>query len=319
MRENNKWIIFLAFAAVYIIWGSTYLAILIGVKGFPPFLLCAFRFLLSGILLFAWRLAKGEKLISRSSIQINSLCGILMLFGGVGSVTWAEQYLPSSLAAIIVTALPFWFVVLDKKQWRFYFSNKFIVSGLVLGFTGVILLLGFEKNPQQVIEKTGGHVLPSLIILAGGLCWASGSLYSKYRVTGNTVEMNGAMQLVIAGIFSLLVSGFSGELKNFQFSQVGAQPWLALGYLVTFGSIITYLSYLFLLKVRPAAQVSTYVYINPIVALLLGTWLAGERITFMKILGLLIILCGVLMVNIPAYKPIKPEARKDLNVQKDFA
>jgi len=302
MRRDNKWTVVLAFAAVYIIWGSTYLVILLGLKGLPPMLLCAFRFLFAGILLLAWCLWQGEKFPVPSSIRINSLCGILMLSGGIGSVSWAEQYLSSSLAAVIVTALPFWFVILDKKKWSFYFSNKFIIGGLLIGFAGVALLLGFEKTAQQAVHKTGNQLAASLIILAGGISWACGSLYSKYHATGNTILMNGAIQLLIAGLFSLVISGLAGEWKNFQFNQVSTETWLAVLYLVIMGSIVTYVSYLFLLKVRPAAQVSTYVYINPIVALFLGALIAQERITGIKIIALLIILCGVLLVNIPSYK-----------------
>lgn len=302
MREYNRWIIFLAFAAVYIIWGSTYLAILIGLRGLPPILLCAFRFLFAGILLIGWCIYKGEKLPGLRSVRINSLCGILMLFGGVGSVCWGEQYLSSSLAAIIVTALPFWFILLDKKQWGFYFSNKLIIGGLILGFVGVLVLIGFDKPAQPEFAKTGNQLIGSLIILAGGICWASGSLYSKYHVTGNTVLMNGATQFFAGGLFSLLISGSIGEWQNFHWAMVSTQAWLALLYLVSMGSLITYVAYLFLIKVRPPAQVSTYVYVNPVVALFLGAWIANEKITIIKMIGLLIILFGVLMVNIPVYK-----------------
>jgi drug/metabolite transporter (DMT)-like permease len=304
MNKDNKWIIFLAFAAVYIIWGSTYLAILLGLKGIPPLLLCALRFIIAGVLLLGWCLWHGEKFPAQNSIRINSLCGILMLSGGIGSVSWAEQYISSSLAAVIVTALPFWFVIFDKKKWSFYFSNKFIIGGLLLGFTGVVLLLGFEKTPQEAIHKSGNQLAASLIILAGGICWSCGSLYSKYRVTGSSILMNGAIQLLIAGIFSFAISGLAGEWKNFHLKQVGNEAWLALLYLVTMGSIVTFVCYLFLLKVRPAAQVSTYVYVNPVVALFLGALIAQERITGTKIIGLLIILCGVLLVNIPSYRTV---------------
>ena len=302
INRNNKWIIFLAFAAVYIVWGSTYLAILIGLKGLPPLLLCSFRFLFAGPLLLGWCLWQGERFPSLLSIRINSVCGILLLCGGVGSVSWAEQYLPSSFAAIIVAALPFWFILLDKKQWAFYFSNKFILFGLVLGFAGVLLLVGFDRTLHSTSGKSGNELIGSLVILAGGICWASGSLYSKYKKTGNSILMNGAMQLIIAGLFSLLLSGLAGEWNNFQFRQVSTQAWLALLYLIIMGSLITYLSYLYLLKVKPAAQVSTYVYVNPLVALLLGVLLANEQITMTKVIALLVILCGVLMVNIPTYK-----------------
>ncbi|MBS1599149.1 MAG: EamA family transporter [Bacteroidetes bacterium] len=304
MPRYSKLVIFLAFAAVYIIWGSTYLAILIGLRGLSPWTLCTLRFLLAGILLFGWRLLKREKIPSMNSIRINSICGALMLCGGVGSVCWAEQYISSSLAAIIVTALPFWFVIFDRKKWTFYFSNKIIIAGLLVGFAGVMLLVGFDHSPQQSSHKTGNELAGILVILFGGICWSSGSLYSKYHVTGSSILMNGAIQLFIAGILSFIISIIAGEWKNFQFANVSTDAWLAALYLVTMGSIVAFVCYLFLLKVRPAAQVSTYVYANPVVAVFLGALIAGEKITGTKIIALLVILSGVLLVNLPSYKNI---------------
>jgi drug/metabolite transporter (DMT)-like permease len=226
-----------------------------------------------------------------------------MLFGGTVSVAWGEQYLPSSLAAIIVTALPFWFVVLDKKQWPFYFSNKLIILGLLIGFAGVAVLVGFDK-PEHPFATAGRgkQVLAILGIVAGGIAWSGGSLVSKYKPTGNSVLMNAAMQLVIAGVFTLLVSGIVGEWRAFSFEQVRISSWMAVLYLVTFGSLVTYLCYLWLLKVRPAAQVSTYVYINPVVAVILGALFMNEQITWVQVLSLVIILGGVLIVNRVRFK-----------------
>ncbi|HEY6978896.1 MAG TPA: EamA family transporter, partial [Chitinophagaceae bacterium] len=129
MSEQSKLKIFFAFAAIYIIWGSTYLALLVGVQSMPPFVLSALRFSLAGLVLYGYCLWRGEAQPDFVSLKKNAICGILMLFGGAGSVAWAEQYLPSSLAAIIVTTLPFWFVLFDKKQWPFYFSNKLVIAG----------------------------------------------------------------------------------------------------------------------------------------------------------------------------------------------
>jgi len=256
----------------------------------------------AGILLLTWCLSQGEKFPSVASIRINGLCGILMLCGGVGSVCWAEQFISSSLAAIIVTALPFWFVIFDRKKWSFYFSNRLIIGGLLVGFLGVVLLLGFGHGSQEASYKAGNELPGILVILFGGVCWASGSLYSKYRTTGSSILMNGALQLFIAGAFSALIGVIFGEWKHFHFAKVTSSAWLATLYLVTMGSIVAFVSYLFLLKVRPAAQVSTYVYVNPVVALFLGALMAGEKITGIKVIALLVILCGVLLVNIPSYK-----------------
>jgi len=300
---TNNWKVMLAFAAVYIIWGSTYLVILVALKNIPPFLMSGLRFLFAGLLLLAICIQKREAWPSTPSLKINTLCGILMLFGGTVSVTWGEQYLPSSLAAIIVTSLPFWFIVLDKKQWPFYFANKLIIVGLLIGFAGVAVLVGFDKPDHPFANADRGkQVLAIFGIVAGGIAWSGGSLLAKYKPTGNSVLMNAATQLLIAGVFTLIVSGISGEWHAFSFEQVHISSWMAVLYLVTFGSLVTYLCYLWLLKVRPAAQVSTYVYINPVVAVILGALFMNEQITWVQVLSLAIILGGVLLVNRVRFK-----------------
>ena len=299
---NDRWKLVLAFLAVYIIWGSTYLGILIALRGFPPFMMTAFRFLLAGGILFVWRIWAGDARPSFKSMQQNGFGGILTLVGGVGSVGWAEQYLSSGLAAIIVTAVPFWFVLFDRKQWSFYFSNKIILAGLLFGFAGVAVLVTFSQGSAGVPESHHNQLMGALVIIAGGIAWTTGSLYSKYNITGNFPLMNASIQFLAAGIFSIMLSAILGEWKNFKPRQISLDSGLALLYLVTMGSLVTYLAYLWLLKKRPAAQVSSYVYVNPVIALLLGTWIAHEKITWLQLLALTIILCGVIMVNLPKYK-----------------
>jgi len=301
MTQQNKLTVILAFAAVYLIWGSTYLALLIGVQSMPPFFLSALRFTLAGILLYAWCLLRGEEQPDLGSLKKNAVCGILMLFGGTGSVAWAEQYLPSGLAAIIVTSMPFWFVVLDKRQWSFYFSNKLILLGLVIGFVGVGVLVGFDTSSLAFHGDPSMKIWAMIGLIGGGIAWTTGSLYSKYSPAKNSVLMNASLQLITAGAFSLCLSVISGELYHFSLSSTTGNSWTALLYLIVMGSVIAYLSYLWLLKVRPVAQVSTYVYINPIVAVLLGAVIENERITWVQIAGLLIILTGVLLVNMAKY------------------
>jgi drug/metabolite transporter (DMT)-like permease len=300
--KKDKWAIFLAFTAVYIVWGSTYLAIWIGLNDLPPFLMSALRFLVAGAILQCWCRWKGEDHADPSSIIRNAICGTLMLVGGTVSVVWAEQYLSSSLAAIIVTILPFWFVLLDKRQWRFYFSNKSIVAGLVLGFAGVTILLGFGNSSSVSLISNSNQWMGIVAILFGGFAWTMGSLYSKYRPAKTSLLVNGSIQLLSAGVFCLLISVMSGEFRNFSLIGINSSSWWALAYLIIMGSLVTYLCYLYLLKKKPLAQVSTYVYINPVVALLLGTLLANESITLLKVIALTIILTGVLLVNLPKYK-----------------
>jgi drug/metabolite transporter (DMT)-like permease len=295
---RERWKILAAFAAVYIIWGSTYLAILIGIQTIPPLLMAALRFLAAGITLFVWRLFKGDKIPSGRSLLQNSLVGILTLAGGIGTVGWSEQYISSSLAAIIVTAVPFWFVLFDRNQWSFYFSNKMILTGLLLGFAGVAILVGFSHQGQA---GSNNQLIGSLVIICGGIAWTTGSLYSKYRMKGHSLLMDAGVQFLIAGLFSMGISRMLGEWRNFQLENVSTRSWLALGYLFTMGSLVAYLAYLWLIKNRPPAQVSSYVYVNPVIALLLGALVAHEKIGWAQMLGLATILCGVVMVNIPKY------------------
>ena len=215
-----QWKIILAFSAIYIIWGSTYLAILFVIKDIPPMLMSGLRFLVAGIILFGWCLWKGEKLPGYSSFINNSVCGILMLVGGTGAVAWSEQYLPSGLAAVIVTTVPFWFVLLDKKKWSFYFSNKMIILGLLLGFAGVLLLAGSDTHLSSATIDNSKIALGIVVIIAGGIAWTAGSLFSKYKSTGNSVLVNAAVQLIVAGFFSFVLSIFSGESRNFNFTTV---------------------------------------------------------------------------------------------------
>ena len=221
-----QWKIILAFAAVYIIWGSTYLAILWVIREIPPLLMSGIRFTAAGIMLFRWCLWKREKLPGNSSFIKNSICGILMLFGGTGAVAWSEQYIPSGLAAVIVTTVPFWFILLHKKKWSFYTSNKLIIPGLLFGFAGVLLLAGFDSQFSITHDDNSKALLGILVIIGGGIAWTAGSLFSKYNATGNSILMNAAVQLIVAGLFSFVVSVVSGEARNFNFSAVQVKDGL---------------------------------------------------------------------------------------------
>jgi drug/metabolite transporter (DMT)-like permease len=302
---TQKWKIILAFAAVYIIWGSTYLAIVFAIRDIPPLLMSGMRFFLAGVMLYGWCVVKKEKQPDLSSVGKNALCGILMLFGGTGALAWAEQYISSGLAAIIITSLPFWFVLLDKRQWSFYFSNKIILIGLLVGFGGVVLLITLGKSTTLLSSTHNQQLAAMLVLIAGGISWTLGSLYSKYKPAGASLAMNTSIQLIMAGLFSAMISFITGESKGFTLSQVHKSAFLALIYLVVLGSLVTYLCYIWLLQVRPAAQVSSHVYVNPIVAIILGAIIGRETITPIHILSLTVILCGVLLVNLPKYKATK--------------
>ncbi|MBL7744770.1 MAG: EamA family transporter [Chitinophagaceae bacterium] len=315
---RNQWAILFAFAAIYIIWGSTYLIILYAIKTIPPLLMSAIRFMTAGLILYAYAAWKGEKQPDFISFIKNTLCGILLLFGGTVAVAWAEQYLPSSITAVIVTSVPFWFVILDKKQWSWYFSNKLIIAGLLTGSAGVVFLLS-NKSAGPATVHSSQYIAGIIVLIAGGIAWTAGSLFSKYYPARNSLLMNASIQLMTGGFCSLMVSLFTGESEKFSFAQVTTASWLALLYLTIIGSLVAYLCYLWLLKIRSAAQVSTYVYVNPVVAVLLGAIIAREKISGIQVVSLLIILGGVLLVNLPKYKILQTrKSAAGIRIQKDL-
>lgn len=297
MKSNHspsQGLVLAAFAAIYLIWGSTYIAILMGLHTIPPFLLLGMRFSIAGAVLLVWCLIKGERPAGRPSLE-HALAGILMLFGGTGTVVWVEQYIPSGLAAIIVASMPFWFVLLDYKQWSFNFSNGLILTGVVMGFAGILFLFGAEKTALNA------QLFAMLVLIGGCVCWAAGSLYLKYRPVAMSTTVGAGIQMLAAGLFSLLVSAQQGELTQFSASAVSAESWIGLSYLITFGSLIGYLSYVWLLRMRPAVQVGTYAYVNPVVAVILGWLVASEPYAWRQLAALGVILAGVLLMNLPKY------------------
>lgn len=296
----NPGLIIAAFAAIYLIWGSTYLAILFGLKTMPPFLMSGIRFSIAGVILIVWRLLfSGERIATRPTFQ-NAFAGVLMLFGGTGAVVWVEQHITSGMAAIIVASLPFWFVLLDYRQWSFNFSQKLVLAGIIVGFIGVLTLFGSDAG--HFSEKT---IFAMCVLLAGCISWAGGSLYLKYNPNVQSSMMNAGIQMLAAGIFSALVGWATGEAKTFSFAAVSIESWLGLAYLISFGSLLGYLSYVWLLSVRPVVQVGTYAYVNPIVAVLLGSLFAAEPFSVRQMLALAVILAGVLLINLPKYRSLQ--------------
>jgi drug/metabolite transporter (DMT)-like permease len=303
-KKNLSLLVIISFATVYIVWGSTYFFILLSLESFPPMLLGAFRFLIAGLIMLIYSMIRGEELFGKRDIVHSSICGFLMLFGGTGVVIWVEQVLPSALVAILVSGAPFWFVLLDKPMWKSSFSSKSIVTGLVIGFIGIILLFS-EKIRTLFIETDNRQLESMLLVLLGSLSWVSGSIYSKYNTTEKSNTVNVGWQMFSAGIFFAIVSVFKGELHTFEWSSITMKSWFSIWILILFGSIAAYTAYVWLLSVRPSAQVSTYAYVNPVVAVLLGVFFANETISILQISGLATILISVMMINFAKYRKAK--------------
>jgi drug/metabolite transporter (DMT)-like permease len=301
-------LVVLAFLIVYAVWGSTYFFISKAVAGFPPFFLGAFRFIIAGTLLLGWCTFNGLPVFNNKNIFHAGISGILMLGVGNGIVIWVEQFLPSGLVAIMVSSAAIWFVILDKGKWKENFSNKFTVAGLIIGFLGVILLFWEQLTASFSVQQDSRNVLGMILLIIGPIGWAGGSLYSKYHPAPDTpASVSTAWQMLIAGVLFIPGSIIAGEMNDFQFQNVPESAWWSIVYLIIFGSIVAFSAYVWLLQVRPATQVSTYAYVNPVVAVLLAVFFANEIISIIQIIGLVVILASVLLINLSKYKksPVK--------------
>lgn len=294
-KEPAKLLVFSAFTALFIIWGSTYLGIMIAIKSIPPFFMLGTRFFAAGLILYILCLIKGEKAPKLKLFGTIGLGGILMLFIGNGAVTWAEQYVPTGLAAIVVATMPLWFVLLDKRQWKYNFSNKLIILGIITGFAGVLMLFAGKGTGNLLGNKF--ELISFFVLITGTIGWATGSLYSKYKQVDASVTMKAAVQMLAAGIVALLTGLLTNEQHNFSLSNISLQSVWALLYLIIMGSLVTYMAYIWLLSVRPPALVGTYAYVNPVVAVFLGWLIAGEAISKQQIVALVVILAGVILVG----------------------
>ena len=299
-------LVLIAFAAVYLIWGSTYFFIRLAEDGgMPPFLIGALRFTTAGLLLLGWCAAKKEKIFVWKDIVAASVTGFLLLFVAIGVVLLAEQTIPSGVVAILVSSAPIWFVVLDKRNWAVNFSSKATIIGLIIGFGGVILL--FSEQIGHVFSGTGGSsmLVWMFLLLVGSVAWSAGSLYSKHSQTTVSAPVSTAWQMIAGGVVYFPAALLHGEFSHTNWQTVHLQSWFGVSYLIVFGSIAAYSAYVWLLNVRSATQVSTYAYVNPVIAVILGIVFANERISLIQIAGLVVILGSVLLINLAKYRKQK--------------
>ena len=281
-----------AFAAVYIIWGSTYLAILWAIESIPPLLMAAGRFLFAGAALYALMRARGEPRPSWAQWKAAIVAGALMLAGGNGAVTVAEQWVPSGLTALLVGAVPLWLVVLDATVGSRARPSGRAQIGLLVGFGGVALLVGAPG-----VERGGSLALVgALLVVVGSISWAGGSLYLRTAAKPSSPLLMVAMQMLGGGLVLAIMSLALGEPADFSLADVTLRSVLAILYLVVFGSLIAYTAYVWLLTVTTPARAGTYAYVNPVIALLLGWAFAGERVGFRSIVAAAIIVGSVVVI-----------------------
>jgi drug/metabolite transporter (DMT)-like permease len=299
--------IVLAFAAVYVLWGSTYLAIRFGVETIPPFLLAGVRHLTAGVLLYGWLRFSGVAAPSRRHWRSAAIIGGLLLLGGNGLVTWAEQRVPSGLAALIVSSVPIWMTLLHGLQNRER-PHRVVILGLALGLGG----LAFLVAPGR-IAGVASHVdlLGAAALLTAALLWAIGSLYSRKAVLPSSTLLATAMEMIAGGLILLTVAAAAGEWRGFSLAAVSSRSLLSLAYLIVAGSLLGFSAYIFLLSATTPARVSTYAFVNPVVAVFLGWALAAEAVTWRTGLAALSIVGAVAIIIRYGGKKTQNEIARD--------
>jgi drug/metabolite transporter (DMT)-like permease len=298
-----RWRIALAFAAIYLIWGSTYLAIHFAIETIPPFLMGGVRFLIAGGLLYGVLRWRGVRAPLRRQWRAALIVGGLLLFGGTGGVMVAEQFVPSGLAALIAAMVPLWMVLLNWKWGERSRPNGGTALGVGLGVSGIVLI----SAPGATVA--GGDVNPIglVILVLASLAWAIGSLYSRRAALPSNALLSTSMEMLMGGAMMLIVGLLLGQGGQIQLDHISFISIAALAYLVIFGSLIGFTAYVWLLKVTTPARVATYAFVNPVVAVALGWLLAGEELSPRVLMAAAIIIAAVMLITFNQAAP-RPRA-----------
>jgi drug/metabolite transporter (DMT)-like permease len=281
---------YLAWLTICLVWGTTYLAIRIGVTDLPPMLFAGLRWIIAGVLMTILLNLRHYEFPQLKDLKHLAVVGILLIGIANGLVVVAEQWLPSGLTALILSTLPFWVVGIEYFLPGSPKLNLLIISGLLMGTIGVILIFAKDLN----ITLDFNILLGGLCLLGAVISWSAGSIYWKYKKTNVRPLMGASIQMLIAGILQTALGLILGEHNSFHLTQNGV---LALGYLIVFGSIIGYASYLYSVSNLPLSLVSTYAYINPIIALFLGWYVLDEHLTISVFIASGLILAGIALVK----------------------
>lgn len=294
----------LALAAVYVIWGSTYLAIAVAIETLPPFWMAGIRFVIAGAILYGWALWRGVEQPSLAHWRSAALIGGLLLLGGNGGVVWAEQHVSSGVAAILVSMVPLWMVLFRWWQPGGERPTGQVWAGLGLGFLGLMLLV-------RPWEASGGGSLNLLgvgALVLGCISWAWGSIHSRRVPLPASPVMATGLEMLCGGAMLLLVGAFAGEPAQIDLAAVSGRSVFALIYLITFGALVGFTAYIWLLRVANPVLVSTYAYVNPIVAVFLGWLILSEPVTAKTLIAAAVIVAGVALITTAQSRP-KVEAK----------
>jgi drug/metabolite transporter (DMT)-like permease len=286
--------IWIAIISVYIVWGSTYLAIRFAVQTMPPFLMAGVRFLISGSLLYFVRRVLGDPPPTRQEWRSASIIGIFLLVGGNGGVVWAEQWVVSGVAALLVATAPLWMILMDTLHPRGWKPSPWGLLGVILGFAGIFFLI----HPFQSTRHGDIDLIGAVVLILASLFWSIGSLYSRQAKLPSSPLLGTGMEMLAGGGGLLLLGILSGELKQLSLASISKESWLGLVYLIVFGSWIGFTAYTWLLRTASTLLVSTYAYVNPIVAVFLGYFIAEEPLTFRTLIATVLVVGSVVLITI---------------------
>lgn len=289
-RSHRATVVF-SFLAIYLIWGSTYLGIRYAVETIPPLYTAGLRHLTAGTILLLWCLAKRLR-PTWAQVRASVIIGTFFFLIGHGTLHWAEQRVPSGLASLLVASEPLWVFVLSAvaaRQWR---MNGTLLAGIVLGFGGVGLLMG-----RSALNSGPGVFVGSLAVLLGAFSWGVGVVYSRRSHLSGHPLLLSALSLLAGSLQLLLAGTVTGEYRGFSMASVSSRSWLALGYLILFGSVTAFTAYNWLMEHYSPTLVATHTYVNPIVAVFLGWLLAGETVTLNVVLSTAMVIGAVMLVD----------------------
>jgi drug/metabolite transporter (DMT)-like permease len=289
----SRWLVVTAFAAIYLIWGSTYLGIRFAIETLPPFFMAGVRFVLAGVALFLWMRWRGAPPPGRAHWRSAALIGGMMILGGVGVVTWAEQRIPSGLAALLIAVMPIWIVLLEWLGPEGVRPGGKVLAGLALGMAGMALLIG----PGDLGDGNPVDLIGAGAVLLAAFSWANGSLYSRRAALPDSPLLATGMEMFVGGLLLLTLALLTGEGAQVDLSAVSLRSLLALGYLIVMGSLVAFTAYIWLLKVTTPSRVATYAYVNPVVAIFVGWALAGEPLTPRVIAATAVIVAAVMLIT----------------------
>jgi drug/metabolite transporter (DMT)-like permease len=314
-RANSVYVVGIALLSVYLFWGGTYVGMKVAIETMPPFLMAGIRFFVAGAVLYVISRLSGAKHPAGREWRSSAIVGALLLLGGNGLVAWSEQRVSSSIASLIVAAVPVWMMLFGWFGRSGKRPNPGVIAGIVLGLLGIAVLV---FQPGQGDNGTATDLIGIITLLAASLSWAAGSIYSRSARIPDSPLMSTAAQMLTGGALLLVFSFFTGDWSKIDVPAISFRSYAALGYLIVFGSIIGYTAYIWLLKNADATLVSTYAFVNPIVAVFLGWLLAGELLTVNTLTAAVIIIAAVVLVTIFRSRAVpvsKEQGTGQLNVK----